>query len=133
MNYLNKIKYLAILLILLFINFYPMLSTQDVPAGDGGRILPTISFINRAEGFPLWDPYRQGGQPFMANPEKFIILGHLLSSDDPHVYFKLNMVYLAVIFCFGAAVYFLALELKISPAGSMLAGFIAATSNSSSF
>ncbi len=125
---MNKIKYLAILLILLFINFYPMLSTQDVPAGDGGRILPTISFINRAEGFPLWDPYRQGGQPFMANPEKFIILGHLLSSDDPHVYFKLNMVYLAVIFCFGAAVYFLALELKISPAGSMLAGFIAATS-----
>jgi hypothetical protein len=128
MKNLDKTKYLALLLLLLLANFYPMLSGRAVPAGDGRRILPTVAFINKAESFPLWDPYREGGQPFMANPEKFIILGHLLNSNDPHVYFKLNLVYLTALFCFAAAVYFVALQLKVSPAGSMLAGFIAATS-----
>ena len=76
----------------------------------------------RSGQIPLWDPYLHGGQPFLADLNNMALypLNLIYLILPAVVAFNLDIIF-HVLFC-GAAAYWLARWLKISPSGAMVAG-----------
>ena len=55
----RNITPLVILNIGILIYFYPLITNNTTPGGDGSRIFPYLQFVDSAESlYPVWNPYK---------------------------------------------------------------------------
>jgi hypothetical protein len=95
------------------------------PGGDGIRTFPYMQFVNNAKSFyPLWDPYRLGGIPTLADPARFIYLGKWISTESDWANLQLNSAILVVMITISFSAYLLARELRISQQGAVIVALV---------
>lgn len=115
----------------LFLYFGIDITNKTAPGGDGGRIHSGIAFSSAADSlFPLWNPYKLGGIPVLADPERFTPMGYITSMDDPYRLLKINIVLISLAFGFSFSVFLLSRVMGLDVPGAALAAFIMTTSQS---
>jgi len=116
---------LAIFACGILLYYCPMLNNIATPGGDGGRIFPFLQFVDNAESFyPLWNPYKLGGVPTLADPERFIWLSKLIDTGADFANLQLNILFIIVMVGISFSAYLLARELKISQQGALIIGIV---------
>ena len=105
--------------------WHPMFTNSGTPGGDGARIFPYLEFVDSQEAFyPLWNPYKVGGVPTLADPERFVWLAKLVDTDSPYANLCLNGVLLLVAVLLLFTTYLLGRQLSISHLGAILAALV---------
>ncbi|MDB4442190.1 YfhO family protein [bacterium] len=121
-------KYLFIFLIILFgglLSNFKLMTNTATPGGDGARIFPYIHFVDNSESFyPLWNPYKDGGVPTLADPQRFVWLAKLVDSKSSYANLQFNLILLAIIVFVGFSVALLAIELNMSIIAALLSSFV---------
>jgi hypothetical protein len=122
----NKREVFWAFLILTIYNFWHlfyMLTSKGYPSGDGTRIFPFVEFVQQSSYlYPQWNPYKSGGLPLIADPERFVFLSWVLPSSD-------NILFYNFLYVFGAAglsfaLFLLARQLNISFLSSIIGGLL---------
>lgn len=99
----------GLLLSLLAVGFYwsGVLRNDATPYGDGSRIMPFIRmFDHNPSWFPMWS-YRNGGEPILASPEHFYLLGYLIDWSSQYSNFILNLCLFLLLIALAASAYLL--------------------------
>ena len=121
----RNITPLVILNIGILIYFYPLITNNTTPGGDGSRIFPYLQFVDSAESlYPVWNPYKSGGVPTLADPERFIWLAKIIDTDSNYKNLEFNLIYMLVIMLVAFTTYILAREVNISQYGAVIVGLI---------
>ena len=129
---MSTFRYLFVLLIIvsgvMVLNF-KFMTNAATPGGDGKRIFSYIHFVDNSESFyPLWNQYKVGGVPTLADPERFVWLAKLVDSKSKYANLQLNLVFISVIVFVGFSVVLLSLELNLSTVAAVLSSFVFITS-----
>ena len=94
----------------------PILRNDGTPSGDGARVMKFVRFMQDAGGgFALWDPYRNGGSPVMANPEQFWIQSLLIDANSPTANLRLNLLLYAHVLMAVPLIWLFAVRVGLSP------------------
>jgi len=100
----NGLHFIACLIMLICILYYfsPLLTNAVTPGGDGGRIFPYMQFVDNSDSFfPLWNPYKCGGVPTLADPERFVWAAKIIDTDSDYANLQLNILILLIIASIG--------------------------------
>ncbi len=101
--------------------------SDATPYGDGSRIMPWLSFVSGQDGWPAWNPYRNGGYPLSADPEQFWYLVPFVDPASPWANLSLNLCLFALLVATVGACWLLARRLGVDPvwsaAAALTAGF----------
>jgi len=121
---LHLIPLLALLIVCLAVHFNS-LTNVSMPSGDGNRIMPNMEFIqNSGEFIPLWNPSKFAGMPFLADPERFLLLSKFVSSESTYAYLQINLTLILIVYLTAVACYFLVQKFAISRAGALVSAIL---------
>jgi hypothetical protein len=98
----------------------PTLRSDVTPAGDGARIMKFISFARDVGGFAFWNPYRNGGYPLAADPERFWLISLLIDPASPRGNLTLNAVIFALILLLAVPAWLIGRRLGLRPFWNVL-------------
>lgn len=106
-----------------------MLNNKNTPGGDGSRIFPYLQFVNGVGSFyPLWNPFKLGGVPTLADPERYILLGKFIDPKFEYANFQLNLVHIIATIILSFTAFLLAKEMSISQHGAAIVAIVLACS-----
>lgn len=87
--------------------------------------MPNMEFIqNSGEFIPLWNPSKFAGMPFLADPERFLLLSKFVSSESAYAYLQINLILIFIVFLTAVICYFLAQKFAISRAGALVSAIL---------
>jgi hypothetical protein len=116
---------LLVLLIVCLVAQLNSITNVSMPSGDGNRIMPNMEFIqNSGEFIPLWNPSKFAGMPFLADPERFLLLSKFVSSESAYAYLQINLTLILIGYLTAVVCYFLAQKFAISRAGALVSAIL---------
>lgn len=97
-NFNNSMALVSLMLLVFTIFWSGILRDDATPYGDGSRIAPFIKMFDHHESaFPMWGP-RNGGEPLLASPERFYLLGYLLDWGESSNFLLNLILFLSILF-----------------------------------
>ena len=101
------------------------ITNKSMPSGDAKRIYPFIEFVeNEPRLVPTWNPYKLGGVPTLADPERFVGLSWLVSANQETSFIQFNAVLLILHAMLGISFYCFAKKVAIGEVGSFVSAII---------
>lgn len=94
------------------------------PYGDGSRIIPWLDFVAGQQGLPVWQPFRNGGFPFFADPEQFWYLVPFVDPASDTANLQLNLALYAMLLMTTAAAWVLARSIGLDPVWSAVSALL---------
>ena len=111
------------------LNYSENLQNERIPAGDARRIFLYMEFVDASgELYPLWNPYRLGGFPTLADPDRYIWVAPLVDTDHDLANFQFNALLVLLAGLGGGGAWVLARTLGMGRSASLLTAVLMACS-----
>lgn len=118
---------LVLLACVVLVVYLPVLVGEHAPRGDGARIVPAAeAFVNSDSVYPLWNPWKLGGIPTLADPERYAWTSVLIEPGSAHVNFQVNLLLLGLLATFLALAWRFARCLGLETHGALFAVIVLA-------
>jgi hypothetical protein len=101
--------------------YSPLATNQYTPRGDGSRIMPYVEFVEQSgKIYPLWNPFKLGGVPVHATPERYVWVSWLINGNSPYRNFQLNLVFFMEVVVLCLVLFFLAKKYGLSSSSALV-------------
>jgi len=110
----------SIFVVTTLIQYRRIFTNAYTPRGDGVRIFPYAEFTEHAAAlYPLWNPWKLGGTPILATPERYNWVSWIIDTTSDWANLQLNLLILLVMLLVISTAALIGRTLGISKQGTI--------------